>query len=372
MLYTYPDYYEKFKCVAGKCEDTCCAGWQIVIDDESVEKYKKICSGIYKNIQEEKRIDFEEKVFRQCADKRCAFLNEDNLCDMYIEWGEESFCKTCRTYPRHIEELENVREYTLSLSCPEAARIILSNSDKISFYTEEDDEDETDEEFDIFLFSLLEDARDVLFTILQGRNKSISERALLVCDMAEELQETLDEDGVFACNDVVEKYSDAMCKKSTVFEETDMVSESVQIINHYEKSLVMFRKLYEMELLNEIWADMTDEAAELVFAEGKDNYNKLHKEFEEWLDIHIKNHNIIWEQILVYFVSTYFCGAVYDGNVTGKINMSVTSLVCIYEMLLARWIKNDKELNFDDIVTVAYMYSRELEHSDINLEVMEG
>ena len=40
MLYTIPDYYHEFTCVAGKCEDTCCAGWQIVADEAALEKYK--------------------------------------------------------------------------------------------------------------------------------------------------------------------------------------------------------------------------------------------------------------------------------------------------------------------------------------------
>ena len=44
MLYTIPDYYHEFSCVAGKCEDTCCAGWQIVADEASLEKYKnEVC-----------------------------------------------------------------------------------------------------------------------------------------------------------------------------------------------------------------------------------------------------------------------------------------------------------------------------------------
>ena len=42
MLYTIPDYYDDFTCIADACEDTCCAGWQIVIDKESLQKYKRI------------------------------------------------------------------------------------------------------------------------------------------------------------------------------------------------------------------------------------------------------------------------------------------------------------------------------------------
>ena len=47
MLYTVPHYYRKFQCTASACTDTCCAGWQIMIDDKSLRKYKKI-PGIWK------------------------------------------------------------------------------------------------------------------------------------------------------------------------------------------------------------------------------------------------------------------------------------------------------------------------------------
>lgn len=41
MKYHYPDYYRRFICTGGDCEDTCCAGWQIGIDKKSYGKYKK-------------------------------------------------------------------------------------------------------------------------------------------------------------------------------------------------------------------------------------------------------------------------------------------------------------------------------------------
>ena len=48
MLYTYPHYYKKFRCIASACEDTCCAGWAITIDPKSLKKYRQaegdICS----------------------------------------------------------------------------------------------------------------------------------------------------------------------------------------------------------------------------------------------------------------------------------------------------------------------------------------
>ncbi len=356
MLYRYPDYYDRFACIADRCEETCCAGWQIVIDEDALEKYREKLSG-----KKDDRIDWEEGVFCQSGEKRCTFLNDRNLCDMYIEWGEEYLCETCRRYPRHIEEFENIREYTLSLSCPEAAQIILGNREKVTFIEKEDELEEEDEEFDDLLFSMLADVREVLYEILQNRKLGIRQRILLLLDVTEKCQEKIDEDDIFAINDVIEKYSHDE-KKEPVLEDA----------SNYEKSLARFQMLFQMELLNDLWADMTDEAAELVYGGGESVYRKEHHEFETWLAVHYKDYDIILEQILVYFISTYFCGAVYDGDMTGKTQIAVTSLVCINEMLFARWKKNGKELDFSDIVTIAYMYSRELEHSDVNLELFSG
>lgn len=40
MQITKPDYYNKFSCIAGDSPDTCCAGWQIMIDEKSLKKYR--------------------------------------------------------------------------------------------------------------------------------------------------------------------------------------------------------------------------------------------------------------------------------------------------------------------------------------------
>ena len=42
MQITRPDYYKEFTCIADVCPDTCCAGWQIVIDEKSLKKYRRV------------------------------------------------------------------------------------------------------------------------------------------------------------------------------------------------------------------------------------------------------------------------------------------------------------------------------------------
>ena len=86
-------------------------------------------------------------------------------------------CDTCRNYPRHIEEFEGLREISLSLSCPEAARILLSQKEKVHFVTiEKEAAEETYDDFDYFLFTALMDTRDLLIKIIQNRNVPIRKR----------------------------------------------------------------------------------------------------------------------------------------------------------------------------------------------------
>lgn len=41
MQITKPTFYKEFSCIAGACPDTCCAGWQIMIDEKSLQKYRR-------------------------------------------------------------------------------------------------------------------------------------------------------------------------------------------------------------------------------------------------------------------------------------------------------------------------------------------
>ena len=174
MRYRKPQFYDNFHCIAGDCPDTCCAGWQILIDQESLEKYSSVNTDFGTRLLNS--IDWYQGAFEQ-YNKRCSFLNDENLCDLYQEMGADALCQTCRMYPRHVEEFEDLREYSLSLSCPEAARIMLSTEEKTKFIETEDTLEEEDyEDFDLLLFDRLEEARDYIFSMIQNRTLDFSKR----------------------------------------------------------------------------------------------------------------------------------------------------------------------------------------------------
>lgn len=362
MIYTTPDYYEKFKCIADKCEDTCCAGWQIVIDEESLEKYKKIKGDYIWKVMS--CVDWEEGVFRQDKAKRCAFLNEKNLCDLYTNAGEESLCKTCREYPRHTEEFDGVREITLSISCPVVAKMLMERLDPVQFITVEKPEEEEKEDFgdfDPFLFSILEDARKELIEIIQNREIPIKERAVLVLAMAHDMQGRINRSDMFDCSNVIEKYK---TEKARVYIHNYLAQKNRVTEENLTRD--MFDKLYELELLRDDWDEVLHKTQDMLFFTLQESYAKLRKDFVDWkkenpdIDIHL-------EQILVYFLFTYFPGAVYDGLVFAKVQMAVYCTWMIELLWMAKWLSGGKSITIEEMTRLAYRFSREVEHSDSNL-----
>lgn len=352
MIYRFPNYYKEFSCIADKCEATCCAGWQIVVDEESLKKYKKVSGEFKKRINE--GVDFKEGVFFQNPGKRCAFLNEHNLCDMYTALGEEAFCETCRRYPRHIEEFENIREFTLSASCPEAARILLSQREPAGFYEEvSETEEEVFDEYDPLVYEKLYEARGEMLKVLQNRNIPVTERATALWDFIEVFQEKMDEGTLFSQEDIYELLIPRNPDTS------------------YEEALALFSLIYHLEVLAEDWEETLTETKQLLFGAGEAEYLAKQAAFEAWCRVNLPDWEIYLEQLLVYFITTYFCGAVYDEYVASKVKMSVCSVFYIKEMARAQWLKQKESLTVQDISRIVYRYSRELEHSDENLCLMD-
>lgn len=352
MIYRYPDYFEKFECIADRCPDTCCAEWQIVIDEESLEKYHNY-SGVYEKTLK-KNIDWQEGVFGHNHRGKCAFLREDLLCDMYIHMGKDSLCTTCREYPRHTEEFENIREISLSLSCPEVSRILMNTTDKISYDIEEDEEEEVFDDFDYFLFSNLEEIREEILKWIQDRELPIRERIAKILQIGTSAQR---------------HYEDGNLLLWDEWDERDQVC----VENEFELCKKQFSFLMEdLELLYEEWEHVLLESRILLFEKGEADFADNKEKFLGWWKkSSLTPLEIVLEQIIVYFSSIYLPGAVYDENIIGKVDACVGHAIEIFLLLLARWIRRGENLEMEDLIELVYRYSREIEHSDENLEQVE-
>lgn len=122
-----PTYYKRFQCIADKCEHSCCIGWEIDIDADTLAKYKSLNSGYGATICD--TIDWADTPhFQLCAGERCPHLDECGLCKIILNVGKEYLSDICREHPRFYN-FTKVAEVGLGMSCPEAARLILSSPD---------------------------------------------------------------------------------------------------------------------------------------------------------------------------------------------------------------------------------------------------
>lgn len=378
MLYTIPHYYKKFQCIAGECPDTCCAGWQIVIDDRTREKYRR-AEGVFGN-RLHNSIDWKESCFQQ-YEGRCAFLNDENLCDIYQEAGKEMLCRTCRNYPRHIEEFEGSREISLSLSCPEAARLILSCREPVQFLTAEKAGEEEYEDFDFFLYTKLTDARDLMIRLLQDRREPVSLRIAMVLSLGHDLQRRIRSGQLFLVDQLLERYG-----KEGAFRRMEERIKPYRVDKKSRSRLVreLFEIFGELELLKADWPQYVKRAEqglaqeEEQFAAGEEaaQVTAGEESAAEWKkETQDETSWEIWmEQLMVYFVFTYFCGAVYDENAYGKIKLAVVSTLLICEITRGIFAdpseRSGKDL-FSILTESAWKYSKEIEHSDVNLGRLE-
>ena len=175
------NYYPHFKCVAGKCKHSCCAGWEINIDSESLQNYKCENSSFAEKLKS--GINFKKSKFKCDKTKRCAFLNQNGLCDLIINLGENSLCQVCRDHPRFRSFLEDRTETGLGFSCEEATRIILSFKDKIEPTLISDDGIDT--QLDFIKNSVLE-FRKKIVDVIQDGTVSINgriEKLLKMCNV---------------------------------------------------------------------------------------------------------------------------------------------------------------------------------------------
>lgn len=173
-----PDYYRDFRCIAGDCKHSCCIGWEIDVDEETAEIYKNVPGDFGKKLRE--NIDFSEEggSFRLCENDSCPFLNDKNLCEIYINLGEESLSQICSDHPRFRNFYECRTEIGLGLCCEEAARLILTKESKTEIIEIGEDGEEPyfyEDEAEFF------EMRSRIFSEVQNREKPFAERVKNAC-----------------------------------------------------------------------------------------------------------------------------------------------------------------------------------------------
>ena len=129
-----PVLVSTFKCSGSACRNHCCQGWNIVLDKSTINRYLKSSDREIRSIASENIVITKGNYSRWGkikleSGRACAYMDSVGLCKIHAKLGAKALSKTCMTYPR-LQQVYRYELYkSLTLSCPEAAKILLTNPD---------------------------------------------------------------------------------------------------------------------------------------------------------------------------------------------------------------------------------------------------
>lgn len=173
-----PDYYSRFQCVADRCPDSCCKEWAVDVDEATAAYYRGLPGALGDRLREVLTDDNTMTI----TDGRCPMWRQDGLCRIHAELGHDALCQTCRDFPRIRHEFDNFTEFGLELSCPEAAKLILTSDWDMPLPCSDDDPD----------LDLLIKSRSAALDLLENSQYSFPEILAIILVHAHHVQSALD------------------------------------------------------------------------------------------------------------------------------------------------------------------------------------
>ena len=343
MKIVFPQYFAEFHCLADGCPDTCCAGWEVVLDEEAADRYEQLGeehSRLRERIRQAMGKDGGDLIFRAASDGRCPFLDGSGLCDIQKELGEEGLCRTCHLYPRFIGEYGGVREIGLSLSCPEAARIILTHKGKVAFLTEDDSSVPPSlNDLDAERYFAVRQLRETALSLAQAAPLPVDERCALLLRLAKKGQKKLRK----------EKYGE-MEGVAGRFDPHRMMGELQSCCRKCAGVEPMAYKLLpetliSLSILRPEWKVRLERKVRELEMEPLMRIRPLDAEFET--------------QFLTAFLYRYLLRSAYGGSALGDMKLCINSLLAV--RLLGQGCGQE------ELLTLARLYSREVEHDEENV-----
>lgn len=188
-----PDYYSSFHCLAGACPDNCCKMWTVVVDDEAAARYKTLPGSAGARLRDSMTTDEDGDRVLKHRNGNCCLLTEAGLCQAQLDFGEEALCKVCREFPRLCQDFTAFREHSLSLACPEAARLILT-APHLPLLSSQGGAAEPVSDYDSEVMAFLRQVRAQMFSILAAPGFSAGQKLALCLYLGENAQTRLDGD----------------------------------------------------------------------------------------------------------------------------------------------------------------------------------
>ena len=381
MIIHYPGYYKKFHCLAGECPDTCCIGWEITVDRETEKTYQKLRKG-KSELAERLRRSVRRRLIIPDGD-RCPFLAGDGLCDLCREYGEAAMTRTCRRYPRHVEDFGDIHEVELLCSCPEAARLILSEDFRLitrNMPERKGNTDGIDEERLALWFSV----REQVFAMAGDRRMPLWARMRRILAFCHDVQGRLRREDTAGVEALVGRAKETACRRNGADPVPDLIDGDktgdhlqtkeermternvpgrLKEADHREKDWEKTNDVYtpgkaDMHNLEERFSLMADFFAEFAslspighgfpellecsrtFLYHSEDSRSRYEERQQEFRRNMPETEVCTERLLFYFLYSFVMPGFYDGDLYMKAKMAVFGAVAAEELEMAEYFRD--------------------------------
>lgn len=380
-----PQYVRQFSCIGSECEDTCCQGWRVNIDEETYKKYQRVRDlelkpllkqGIGRvrsnaNAQNYGKIKMNSK-------GKCPFLSENKLCSIQLKLGADYLPDTCKFYPRVFNRVNGILEKSATMSCPEAARLALLNPNPMEF-------DEV-EEYVVkrgVIYRALDTRKPTpankaekyfwelrIFTIqvLQNRREALADRLLFLGLFYQKIQQHLDEGKIDAIPETIGTYLRLM--------EQGGLAESLSMLpSRTSVQMTVLKKIADARFVSGIsngryiqcytqflkGLKYTREATE------EEIVRRYETAYRDYYEPFMREHEYILENYLVNYVFMHMFPFGKYGTVFSEYTMLVLHYALI-KMHLIGMAAFHQGLTTELVIQLFYSFSRVVEHNSAYLQ----
>lgn len=189
MEHIYPSYYKDFHCIADRCPDSCCHEWDVQIDAATAQRYRQLEGDLGAALR---RAMYQEdgNTYLRNQDNRCPMWQRDGLCRVQCALGHDALSQVCQEFPRIRQDYGNFIEHGLEMSCPEAARIMLTAEDWTFSSVPASDSETPD--YDEEVMAVLKEARPAAFALMRDTDAPVNHRLALLLMYGYHIQAQID------------------------------------------------------------------------------------------------------------------------------------------------------------------------------------
>lgn len=361
MQVVTPEFAQKFECSAGACPDTCCQGWEIIIDPDALDYYRSLEGALGEKVRTAICPGDEPKL-RFAENGRCVLQENGGLCKLQRTLGEQALCRVCRTYPRFVRQYSTLRETGVSLSCPEAVRLLLEDASPVRFVRSEAEYPIEPNDLEPAMFYALLQSRTTAFSLLQDRRYDLVSRLILLLSFSERVQSCLNRRAYASIGRVCRRFS-APVGRAAALQRAGR--RRMHRAEHYRLLSEWSEFFSGLEILSPQWKRLLAQLdAFCADAQSNGYYRSAQCDFQRTFAAQ----DYVYEHILVSTLFKYWLEASDDGLLLPKVQYAFVNILLLRELNLMQWYQTGSF----DMIENAHRIARELEHNEENAAAMRS